>query len=375
MEANRIRLMLARAPGLTAEQARRLLEIAGGEARLEDLLRRNGTRHDWLLEAANGTIQFKTAALRYLQAPDEAEIACDLDWTRSSGTQVVLCTDPQYPHLLALTEGAPAVLFVLGSVEVLRTQQVAMVGTRKASAAGLETARSFAAELARRGLTITSGLAAGIDTASHEGALGAGGLSIAVCGTGLDSVYPAENASLAARVRESGALVSEFPRGTAPLARNFPRRNRIISGLSLGTLVVEAARRSGSLVTARLAGEQGRDVFAIPGSIHNPLARGCHQLIRDGAKLVEEVADVLSELQITSPEQGVTQPGRAAGAALPLDKEYEMLLDALGFEPATLDALTARTGLPCGSVASMLLILELEGCVAALPGGRYDRIT
>ncbi|HVW71439.1 MAG TPA: DNA-processing protein DprA [Steroidobacteraceae bacterium] len=385
-------MMLARAPGLMAEQARALLETAGGEAALESALRpdperdssraprpgRVGRACRELAEAASqwrGGTEFKQSTLRYLSAPDEAELRADLAWLESSGARAVLCTDAQDPPLLAQTQGAPSVLFVLGSVDVLHSPQLAMVGTRRASPMGRQIALEFSAGLARAGLTITSGLAAGIDAASHEGALRAGGLSVAVFGTGLDTVYPPENRRLAGRIRERGALVSEFPPRTPPSARNFPRRNRVISGLSLGTLVIEAAQRSGSLVTARLAGEQGREVFAIPGSIRNPLARGCHKLIRQGAKLVEDAAGVLSELQIILPEQRVT--GRESTARVPgaLDKEYEMLLDALGFEPATIDALAARTGLPGGSVASMLLILELEGCVAALPGGRYDRIT
>ncbi|MGH8306270.1 MAG: DNA-processing protein DprA, partial [Steroidobacteraceae bacterium] len=227
---------------------------------------------------------------------------------------------------------------------------------------------------ARAGLTVTSGLAVGIDAASHEGALLGGGATIAVCGTGLDRVYPAENSSLAARIRERGALVSEFPPRTAPLRGNFPQRNRIISGLTLGTLVVEAARFSGSLITARLSLDAGREVFAIPGSIHSPLSRGCHQLIKAGAKLVEEAQDVMTELPISFRKEQLTDTRPAAAAAPVLDKEYEMLLDALGFEPATIDVLVARTELPSGSIASMLLILELEGRVAALPGGRYSRV-
>jgi len=195
-----------------------------------------------------------------------------------------------------------------------------------------------------------------------------------VCGTGLDRVYPQQHEGLAARIRVRGALVSEFPPRTAPLRQHFPRRNRIISGLALGTLVVEAARHSGSLITARLAGESGREVFAIPGSIHSPLSRGCHQLLRDGAKLVEEAADVLAELRISVPKETLTTaPGHLPRQPV-LDKEYEMLLDALGFEPATIDVLVARTHLAPESVASMLLILELQGRVAALPGGRYGRL-
>jgi DNA processing protein len=221
---------------------------------------------------------------------------------------------------------------------------------------------------------VTSGLALGIDAACHEGALEGGGLTVAVCATGLDRVYPAEHAGLAARIRARGALVSEFPPRTAPLRQNFPRRNRIISGLSLGTLVIEAARESGSLITARHALEQGREVFAIPGSIHSPLSRGCHQLIRQGAKLVEEAGDVLSELRISLPKETLTAQRSLPLERDELDKEYEMLLDALGFEPATIDVLVARTRLGLEQIASMLLILELKGRVAALPGGRYGRI-
>ncbi|MGC1729279.1 MAG: DNA-processing protein DprA, partial [Steroidobacteraceae bacterium] len=219
-----------------------------------------------------------------------------------------------------------------------------------------------------------SGLALGIDAASHEGALRGGGATIAVCATGLDRVYPADHAQLAARIRAGGALVSEFPPGTAPLRGNFPLRNRIISGLSLGTLVVEAGRQSGALITARLALEAGRDVFAIPGSIHSPQSHGCHQLIRDGARLVEAAGDVWTELNIPVRKEPLTSAAAPADSAPELDKEYEMLLDALGFEPATIDALVARTDLPTESIASMLLILELEGRIQALPGGRYGRV-
>ena len=291
-----------------------------------------------------------------------------------SDARIMLCTDPDYPPLLRQISGPPAVLYVLGSIAALASAQLAMVGSRSPTPGGRATARAFAAWFARAGLTVTSGLALGIDAASHEGALAGGGLTVAVCGTGLDRVYPDEHAALAARIAQSGALVSEFPPRTPPLRAHFPRRNRIISGLSLGTLVVEAARKSGSLITARLAAESGREVFAIPGSIHSPVSRGCHQLIKQGAKLVEEAADVLSELRITISKQQLTGTSLEREQPAELDKEYEMLLDALGFEPTTIDVLVARTHLPGESVASMLLILELEGRVAALPGGRYGRI-
>jgi DNA processing protein len=361
-EATKFRAILARTPGLTADHVRALFAVTGNEASLEcpsHVLRRVG---------------IPPAGRAFLTAPDEVELRRDLQWIDSSGARLVLCTDADYPPMLAQTVGAPAVLFVLGSIEALHSPQLAMVGSRNPTAAGRKTAREFAAGFARAGLTITSGLAVGVDAASHEGALVVDGVTVAVFGTGLDAVYPAQNARLAARIRERGALVSEFPPRTEPSKRNFPRRNRIISGLSHGTLVVEATYRSGSLVTARCAGEQGREVFAIPGSIHSPLSRGCHKLIRDGAKLVEVAEDVLSELQIPVQGQRVMAARRRAKTGTPLDKEYEMLLDALGFEPATIDALVERTGLAGDSLASMLLILELEGCVAALPGGRYDRI-
>jgi DNA processing protein len=362
MEATKVRAMLARTPGLTADHVRALFAATGDEASFDypaHLLRRVG---------------IPPAARAYLRAPDEAELVRDLRWIESSGARLVLCTDAAYPPMLAQTVGAPAALFVLGSIEALHSPQLAIVGSRNPTAAGRKTAREFAAWFARSGLTITSGLAVGVDAASHEGALLVDGVTVAVFGTGLDAVYPTENAGLAARIRENGALVSEFPPRTEPSKRNFPRRNRIISGLSHGTLVVEATCRSGSLVTARCAGEQGREVFAIPGSIHSPLSRGCHKLIREGAKLVEAADDVLSELQIPLSGQRVMAARRHRGSSSPLDKEYEMLLDALGFEPATIDDLVGRTGLTGDSLASMLLILELEGCVAALPGGRYDRI-
>jgi DNA processing protein len=362
MEASRARAVLARAPALNAAGLDGLLSAVGGE--VERVLDARTVRD----------VDLPDAARTFLTSPDEQAVAADLAWLAASGACVLLCSDPDYPPLLRQISGAPPAVYVLGSVPALSTPQLAMVGSRSPTPAGRATAREFAAYFARAGLTITSGLALGIDTASHEGALAGGGLTVAVCGAGLDRLYPAENAALAARIREHGALVSEFPPRTAPLPGNFPRRNRIISGLSLGTLVVEASRRSGSLITARLAGDAGREVFAIPGSIHSPLSRGCHQLLRQGAKLVEEAGDVLSELEISLSKETLTAPPAEPSRAVPLDKEYEMLLDALGFAPATIDVLVARTRLRAESVASMLLILELEGRVAALPGGRYGRI-
>lgn len=362
MDAARARATLARAPALTAQAAQALFAAAGGDlgeaARARTALR----------------IELPPAARAYLSAPDERALAADLDWLAASGTAIVLCTDPEYPPLLRQTADAPAALYVQGQVPLLAARQLAMVGSRSPTPAGRKTAREFAAWFARAGLTVTSGLAIGIDAASHEGALQGGGATIAVFGSGLDRVYPDANRVLAERIRAHGALVSEFPPGTAPLARNFPRRNRIIAGLALGTLVVEAARHSGSLSTAHHALEAGREVFAIPGSIHSPLSRGCHQLIRAGATLVEEAEHVTAELGFSVSKERLTGLPVAVTQLRELDKEYEMLLDALGFEPATIDSLVARTELPSESIASMLLILELEGRVAALPGGRYGRI-
>jgi DNA processing protein len=362
METSRARAVLARTPALEAGQLQELLDAAGG-----DPGRALGAR-------VTQRVELSAAAQQFLAAPDETAIDADLVWLAASGARIVLCCDPEYPPLLRQDAGAPAALYVQGSVAALCSPQLAMVGSRSPTPAGRTTAREFASWFARAGLTVTSGLAAGIDAASHEGALAGGGETVAVYATGLDRVYPAEHAALAERIRAQGALVSEFPPRTPPLRRHFPRRNRIIARLSLGTLVVEAARYSGSLITARLATEAGREVFAIPGSIHSPLSRGCHQLIKSGAKLVEEAADVLSELRFSVPKERVSSPPDEPRAARALDKEYEMLLDALGFEPATVDVLVARTHLPGESVASMLLILELEGRVAALPGGRYGRL-
>ena len=361
MDASRARAVLARTPAIDARLLRELLEAAGGEP-----ARALGAR-------VTQRVALPAAAQQFLAAPDDAAIDADLAWLAASAARIVLATDPHYPPLLLQGPDAPAALYVQGSVAALSAPQLAMVGSRSPTPAGGATAREFAAWFARAGLTVTSGLAVGIDAASHEGALAGGGATVAVYATGLDRVYPAEHTALAQRIRAQGALVSEFPPRTPPLRRHFPRRNRIIATLSLGTLVVEAARYSGSLITARLAVESGREVFAIPGSIHSPLSRGCHQLIKNGAKLVEEARDVLAELQFSVPKEQLTAPAARPRQAPELDKEYEMLLDALGFEPATIDVLVARTHLPGESVASMLLILELEGRVAALPGGRYGR--
>ena len=319
------------------------------------------------------------AAAASLARPEARTLEADRRWMASAGVRLIGCDSEHYPPLLAEIASAPVALYVRGDLDVLLSAQLAVVGSRNPTAAGARTAQDFAAYLARAGLTITSGLALGIDAAAHHGALAGKGRTVAVMGCGLDQIYPPEHQGLADRiVAGGGALITEFPPGTPPRRENFPRRNRLISGLSLGTLVVEAARRSGSLITARLSAEQGREVFAIPGSIHNPLARGCHELLRQGAKLVETAADVLCELKFPFIKQDITESSSAsktepANSAV-LDKDYKILLDALGFEPQSIDALVDRTGLPSPYLASMLLILELEGRVGLHAGGRSARV-
>ncbi len=356
----------ARAPALDAPTLRKALRALGS---LEAI-------------AATSLATLRAAGLdpraaQWLRSGDAADLAADLAALRRHNLTLLHAGDPRYPPLLAATAGMPAVLWLRGDAAVLSSPQLAMVGSRHPTALGATTARQFAAWFARVGVTITSGLARGIDAACHEGALGAGGLTIAVCGGGLDRVYPPEHAALAERIVASGAMLSEFPPGTLPLKHHFPRRNRLIAALALGTLVVEARQQSGSLLTARHAAELGREVFAIPGSIHSMLSRGCHQLIRDGAILVEDAAEVLAALKIPLANQELIEergPAGATPAATPrLDKDYEILLDALGFGPTGIDDLVTRTGLPSESVASMLLILELEGEITVEPGGRYSR--
>jgi DNA processing protein len=367
MDSLRALALLARTPSLKAEHLQALVAATGS------------------LEAAANLgadvvpgVRLPTSARAFLASPNEAAIDADLAWIEANHAALIPCTSPDYPELLARTSRAPALLYVLGDPSVLHTPQLSIVGSRSPTASGRETAREFAEFFSRAGITITSGLALGIDAASHEGALQGRGVTVAVCGTGLDRVYPRRNAKLAGLIRERGALVSEFPPGTAPLPEHFPQRNRIISGLSFGTLVVEAARASGSLITAQHALEQGREVFAIPGSIHSPLSRGCHKLIRDGAKLVESAEDVLSEVLNFLQPQALARvsphPRRLGDRPPALDKEYEILLDALGFEPAGIDVLVARTGIPGESIASMLLILELQGHVKPHAGGRFGRV-
>ena len=293
--------------------------------------------------------------------------------------QLICPDDARYPALLRDLPDPPLLLYVLGNADVLSDPQVAIVGSRNPSPPGRDNAVQFAKALAESGLAITSGLALGIDAAAHEGALAGKGPTIAVAGTGVDRVYPASHRELAHRiVAGGGALVSEFALGTPPMKHQFPRRNRIISGLSLGTLVVEAALSSGSLITARQALEQGREVFAIPGSIHNPMAKGCHQLIRQGAKLVETAQHVLEELGALIPLTLTASAPAPTATENPLerdglDAEQLQLLAEMGFDPVSTDELIERTGFGADVVAGMLLTLELNNVIAAVPGGYLRR--
>ena len=316
------------------------------------------------------------AELRHFVSADIAALICDggnaagmqqaLTWLSEPTNHTVSLGDADYPHLLLQTADPPPLLYVKGRLDLLNRPSLAIVGSRNATAQGSNNAADFARALSDAGVTIVSGLALGIDAAAHRGGLAGAASSLAVIGTGLDVVYPARNKALAHELAERGALISEFPLGTPALGGNFPRRNRVISGMSLGCLVVEAALQSGSLITARLANEQGREVFALPGSIHSPLAKGCHALIKQGAKLVDTANDILEELQLPVVP--------AATPASPVhDPAAARLLDHLGYDPCGIDALCARTGLHADMVAAALLQLELGGLVENLPGGRYQR--
>jgi DNA processing protein len=314
-----------------------------------------------------------------LKSPDAAAVERSRAWLASGDRHLVMFGSERYPPLLAQLVDAPLALWVQGAnLSLLSGPQLAIVGSRNPTSGGRDNAQAFARYLAERGLTITSGLAIGIDGAGHRGALEEIGSTIAVLGGGLDSIYPRVHADLAAAIAQRGLLVSEYPPGVEPRKLHFPQRNRIIAGLALGTLVVEATRRSGSLITARLAADYGREVFAIPGSIHNPLARGCHLLIRGGAKLVEEAADIFVELapqlkiDVATIERARSDESREAAT---IDApEYRNVLELLGFEPRSITDLSEASGLTAAELSSMLLVLELEGFVEALPGGRYSRL-
>ena len=348
-------LRLTLIPGIGGETQRKLLAAFG------------------LPEAIFAAGRLATRAV----AGDRADLLFDFDpaesvdrsmaWAAQPGQHIVTLADAEYPKALLEIADPPCLLYVRGNPGLLEKRGLAVVGSRNATPQGVQTAENFAKALAGKGLAIISGLALGIDAAAHRGALAAGGETIAVIGTGADRLYPARNRELALAIAEHGAIVSEFPLGTPAIAANFPRRNRIISGLSRGVLVVEAALESGSLITARLAAEQGREVFAIPGSIHSPVARGCHKLIKQGAKLVETAQDILEEFG-NYPETADIAPSTF------LASEENAVLGALGHDPCNLDDLAGRTGLAADQLLTELLTLELAGQVATLPGNRYQRL-
>ena len=375
-------LRLALTPGVGNGAARRLLAAFGLPA---DIFAQS--------EAAWQTCVTPAQARALAAVPEELEalLQTTWQWLQAEGEParaIVTLGDAAYPPALLATEDPPLLLYLLGAPRFVHgagpfapPRCLAMVGSRNPTAQGAEHARQFARVLRAAGLTIVSGLALGVDAAAHEGALLDAPdpdtpATIAVVGTGLDRVYPRANKDLAHRIARHGLLVSEYPLGTPPLPANFPKRNRIISGLSQGTLVVEAALQSGSLITARMAAEQGREVFAIPGSIHAPQSRGCHALLRQGAKLVESAEDVLEELRLPAaaqpaPALAATAEGAAPERATPAQQE---VLQALGFDPLGLDALVARTGLDAATLQVRLLELELDGRVARLPGGLFQRL-
>jgi DNA processing protein len=359
-----LRLLLT--PALGREGARRLLALHGSAAAIFD--------------ADPAVLHEQAGRLAPALLAEPEALAAQLSrlgpWLQGGpNRRLVTLGDAEYPALLLESPDPPLLLFAEGRLELAQRPALAIVGSRRASAQGLDTARRLARELSSRGFTIVSGMAQGIDGAAHEGALGSEASTIAVVGTGLDRVFPPAHVQLARRIATQGLLLSEFPLDTPPLGQNFPMRNRIIAGLSLGTLVVEAAPRSGSLITARLATEMGREVFAVPGSIHADQSRGCHALLRQGAKLVESCEDVLEELPervaagvaetpALTPAPPATPPGRDT---------QDPVLRALGHDPATMDQLLARTGWSAAALGARLLELELSDTVSRLPGGLFQR--
>ncbi len=347
-------LTLCLTPGLGAATIRKLLQEYG----LPGNIVSSGTAS--LVRALGAQ-----AAAALQSESTREQVARTLAWSSQPHNHVVTLADTAYPRLLLEIPDPPPLFYAHGNVELLARPALAVVGSRNGTAQGLRNAEAFAKAFSEGGLTIVSGLALGIDAAAHRGGLAGEGSTIAVLGTGIDVIYPKSNAALFADIAARGLLLSEYPVGTPSIAHNFPRRNRLISGLSRGCLVVEAALGSGSLITARMAAEQGREVFAIPGSIHSPLSRGCHSLIKQGAKLVDAAEDVLSEFG--NWRHATTVPAAEAPA--------DGLLAHMGYDPVDIDALCERAGLPAEAVAAELLRLELEGLVATLPGGRFQRLS
>ncbi len=349
-------LRLTLIPGIGGETQRKLLAAFGlpeavfssSRSALRDLIGDRLTR--LLLDTGN-----------------EEAVASACSWSKGQDQYIITLADPDYPQALLEIPDPPTLIYVRGRLELLNRQALAIVGSRNPTPQGTLNAERFASALSDVGLVIASGLALGIDAAAHRGALASTGDTIALIGTGIDRIYPARNRELALEIGARGTIVSEFPIGTPVSSANFPRRNRLISGISRGVLVVEAAMESGSLITARLAGEQGREVFAIPGSIHSPQSRGCHKLIKQGAKLVETAQDVLEELCWGTPSAARTSRVQDVGEA------PDQLLSLMGFDPCGLDELAGRSGLGADSLSVMLLNLELDGRVITLPGGRFQQ--
>ena len=379
---------LAHTPGLSRSAARALL-VACGSARAAAQL---GADEVQALAGARAAAAWRAAA----SARDAARLLAACRWREGARRHVLALGEPDYPELLLHAPDPPLLLYVQGDAALLRGSAadsacLAVVGSRQPTPAGRAHARAFAQAFARAGLTVVSGLAIGVDAAAHEGALEGGGPTVAVTGTGPDLVYPTRHRVLAERIAEHGAIVTEYPPGTPSRAEHFPQRNRIIAGLTRGTLVVEAALQSGSLITARLAAESGREVFAVPGSIDSPQSRGCHALIRQGALLVEQPQEVLAEIGWDSDQARTGAPGASQRAAPPQaegpvappadaddvsgpdTRTTRALLQALGYEPVDLDTLAARTGLPGAELAARLLELELDGRVSRMPGGLFQR--
>ncbi|MBK7354945.1 DNA-processing protein DprA [Propionivibrio sp.] len=350
-------LRLTLIPGIGGETQRKLLAAFGLPEAVFSVGR----------SALRGVIGDKACSL-LLDAENESLIASARAWAQEPDQHIITLADPEYPRALLEIPDPPTLLYVRGQFDLLNCTTLAIVGSRNPTVQGIQNAERFASAFADAGLVIASGLALGIDAAAHRGALAATGHTVAFIGTGIDRIYPARNKELALEIAARGAIVSEFPIGTPVSAANFPRRNRLISGIARGVLVVEAAIQSGSLITARLGGEQGREVFAVPGSIHSPQSKGCHKLIKQGAKLVESAQDVLEELNMCTPSI-VT-----SAVADDADRLPHGLLSLMGFDPCGLDELAERSGLTADSLSVILLNLELDGKVANLPGGRYQQL-
>ena len=367
---------LVHCPGLGRTAARALLSAFGCPE-----LTCRASPAQWRAVVGEGRTQAMVTGLRSLDAGWVQALAW---WRSGPHRKVIAIGDARYPAALLRTDDPPLLLYLEGHAAALDGQMLAIIGSRQPTPQGARNAHDFALHLGGAGWTIVSGLARGIDAAAHEGALASRALTVAVVGTGLDQTYPRTHAALAGRIAEQGVVISEFPPGTPPLGQNFPSRNRIIAGLARGTLVVEAALQSGSLITARMATEAGREVFAIPGSIHSPLSRGCHALIRQGAKLVESATDILEELPLGAASHTRERPiggsaaidvtANAESAATSSLPPEDSLLQAIGHEPITLDALSAHTGWPAATLATRLLELELCGEVTRMPGGLFQRL-